>query len=98
VAEITMKRPGRNDPCHCGSGNKYKRCCLNKDEAAEREARAEAAAEAADTSAEEESVPDASDEPDAPQSQRSTDQPWKRSVFNYQPFQRHKTPRKRGGG
>lgn len=20
-------RPGRNDPCHCGSGRKYKRCC-----------------------------------------------------------------------
>ncbi|PIE20555.1 MAG: SecC motif-containing protein [Neptuniibacter caesariensis] len=20
---------GRNDPCHCGSGKKYKRCCLN---------------------------------------------------------------------
>jgi hypothetical protein len=25
---------GRNDPCHCGSGNKYKKCCLAKDEAA----------------------------------------------------------------
>ncbi len=25
---------GRNDPCHCGSGNKYKRCCLAKDQAA----------------------------------------------------------------
>lgn len=22
---------GRNDPCPCGSGNKYKKCCLNKD-------------------------------------------------------------------
>ena len=21
-------RPGRNDPCPCGSGRKYKRCCL----------------------------------------------------------------------
>lgn len=21
---------GRNDPCHCGSGKKYKKCCLNK--------------------------------------------------------------------
>ncbi len=21
--------PGRNDPCHCGSGKKYKHCCLN---------------------------------------------------------------------
>jgi hypothetical protein len=25
---------GRNDPCHCGSGRKYKKCCLEKDEAA----------------------------------------------------------------
>lgn len=25
---------GRNDPCHCGSGTKYKKCCLATDEAA----------------------------------------------------------------
>jgi hypothetical protein len=25
-------RPGRNDPCPCGSGQKYKRCCLDSDE------------------------------------------------------------------
>jgi tetratricopeptide (TPR) repeat protein len=25
---------GRNDPCHCGSGKKYKKCCLSKDAAA----------------------------------------------------------------
>ena len=25
---------GRNDPCHCGSGKKYKKCCMEKDEAA----------------------------------------------------------------
>jgi hypothetical protein len=23
---------GRNDPCHCGSGQKYKKCCIGKDE------------------------------------------------------------------
>lgn len=22
----------RNDPCHCGTGRKYKKCCLGKDE------------------------------------------------------------------
>jgi len=21
----------RNDPCHCGSGKKYKNCCMKKD-------------------------------------------------------------------
>ncbi len=24
-------RPGRNDPCPCGSGRKYKKCCLGKE-------------------------------------------------------------------
>jgi preprotein translocase subunit SecA len=27
------KKVGRNDPCPCGSGKKYKRCCLLKEEA-----------------------------------------------------------------
>lgn len=31
-----MSKIGRNDPCHCGSGKKYKRCCQQKDEAARR--------------------------------------------------------------
>jgi len=35
-----MAKPGRNDHCTCGSGKKYKKCCLAKDEAAEREAAA----------------------------------------------------------
>ena len=25
----TVEEPGRNDPCPCGSGEKYKKCCLN---------------------------------------------------------------------
>jgi tetratricopeptide (TPR) repeat protein len=24
-----MKKPGRNAPCPCGSGKKYKKCCLH---------------------------------------------------------------------
>src|SRR6266545_4493807 len=28
---------GRNDLCHCGSGKKYKKCCLSKDEEAVRQ-------------------------------------------------------------
>jgi preprotein translocase subunit SecA len=28
------KKVGRNDPCPCGSGKKYKRCCLPKEEGA----------------------------------------------------------------
>ena len=33
-----MTKVGRNEPCPCGSGKKYKRCCLDKDQAFEREA------------------------------------------------------------
>jgi tetratricopeptide (TPR) repeat protein len=41
-----MAKTGRNDPCPCGSGHKYKVCCLKKDEAAEHERVKRAAAEA----------------------------------------------------
>jgi len=27
---VAEKEPGRNDPCPCGSGKKYKYCCMNK--------------------------------------------------------------------
>jgi tetratricopeptide (TPR) repeat protein len=30
-----MPKTGRNDPCPCGSGKKYKHCCLERDRAAE---------------------------------------------------------------
>ncbi len=33
-----MPVPGRNDPCPCGSGKKYKRCCLGKDQVRSRPA------------------------------------------------------------
>lgn len=33
---VIMSKPGRNDPCQCGSGKKYKRCCLEKDSMGER--------------------------------------------------------------
>ncbi|MCB1136293.1 MAG: SEC-C domain-containing protein [Chlamydiia bacterium] len=26
------EKPGRNDPCPCGSGKKYKKCCYTKDQ------------------------------------------------------------------
>ncbi len=29
---IAPYKPGRNDPCVCGSGKKYKKCCMNKPE------------------------------------------------------------------
>ncbi len=38
-----MSKIGRNDPCPCGSGKKYKRCCLHQHEAAAAERAATAA-------------------------------------------------------
>jgi len=32
-AVVPAQLPGRNDPCHCGSKKKYKKCCAVKDEA-----------------------------------------------------------------
>src|SRR6266705_1300121 len=41
VSEIVVVPPrlGRNEPCHCGSGIKYKRCCWERDEALRRQLR-----------------------------------------------------------
>ncbi|MCI0643317.1 MAG: SEC-C domain-containing protein [Chloroflexi bacterium] len=36
---MTNTKPGRNDPCYCGSGKKYKHCHLAADQAAENERR-----------------------------------------------------------
>jgi tetratricopeptide (TPR) repeat protein len=47
----TMAKPGRNDPCPCGSGNKYKKCCLPKEEAVEHEQLAKAEARRAERAA-----------------------------------------------
>jgi len=47
-----MAKPGRNDPCPCGSGNKYKKCCLAKEEALVREQLAKAEARRAERAAE----------------------------------------------
>jgi hypothetical protein len=86
---------GRNDACHCGSGRKYKRCCLDKDEAAARAARAKAEADAtpADSAAETPAEARARQRPPKPPSY----QPWKRSATNTHSFQRMSTPRKVGG-
>ena len=32
-----MSKPGRNEPCYCGSGKKYKKCHMKEDQAAEKE-------------------------------------------------------------
>jgi len=56
---------GRNDRCHCGSGKKYKQCCLPADSAAlaaERAKQAEARAAELAAEAEAQGEADAQDE------------------------------------
>jgi hypothetical protein len=80
---------GRNNACHCGSGRKYKHCCLGKDEATARAASA-AAAEARSPN------PETATAARPPKHQ--TYQPWKKSAANTHGFHRVSTPRKVGSG
>jgi hypothetical protein len=91
----SLPRPGRNERCHCGSGRKYKHCCLDKDHVAASAARAkskvkskvEEGTESADASATTQA------RAQAPQ----TLQPWKAATARgFVP--RSRTPRKVGGG
>ena len=82
---------GRNDPCHCGSGKKYKQCHLVADEAAAREERAKAV----------ESAP-APEVPATPEKsgggpKHQTRQPWKKTATNTHGFGKTSLPRKVGG-
>ena len=92
--DATAERPRRNDPCHCGSGRKYKQCCLDKDEAALRAARVAAAGQ--EPAAPAGDAPAPATAPAAPR--HATHQPWKKGTTNTRGFQRMSTPRKVGGG
>jgi hypothetical protein len=83
---------GRNDPCPCGSGKKYKACCLAKDEAALRAARAKAAEAAAASETQPAEAPATA----ARKAQRhAAQQPWKGHA-NTRGFQRVNAFRKVG--
>jgi hypothetical protein len=97
MTDTSVQPLGRNDPCHCGSGRKYKHCCLDKDAAATRAARAMAEAEVATPEAAAAEQPAGAQAPAKPAKPRSY-QPWKRSATNTHGFQRMSTPRKVGGG
>jgi len=85
-------RPGRNEPCRCGSGRKYKHCCLEKDDNKAAKARAKAAAQPAEPPSEEAgSKPTLVAKP-------PTDQPWKTRIPTRGFVPRSRTPRKVGGG
>jgi hypothetical protein len=90
LAEPTRRDLGRNDPCHCGSGKKYKQCHLVKDEEAERAKRAKAAG--AETTEPAPEAPKAMAAPAKPK----TRQPWK-GQQNTRGFGKLNIPRRSGG-
>ena len=86
--------PGRNDPCHCGSGRKYKQCCLDKDDKAARAARAKQADQAPAAA---EAEPSQAAAPARTARPSRAEQPWKRAQ-NTRGYHKVTTPRKVGGG
>jgi hypothetical protein len=91
MAETVAKHPGRNEPCHCGSGKKYKHCCLVKDEETDRVAREhEASAAPPATPPGEEHAQRTAPPP------RTQGQPWKRTTGSNPGARRITTPRKAG--
>ena len=92
MPEETKETPGRNDPCHCGKGRKYKQCCLEKDEAARRKAQAPGDQPATGGGSASADAPKP-----GPSSKKQTQQPWK-GPRNTKGFQKLTTPRRSGGG
>lgn len=91
MPETAVKHPSRNEPCHCGSGKKYKHCCLVKDEEADRASR-EQQASAAEPTAPPEDAPSQHTAPPP----RTQGQPWKRATQTARGPRRITTPRKAG--
>ena len=91
---------GRNDPCPCGSGKKYKKCHLEKDETDNRKAREKAALNAAKVMA-----ANAEKEPEKKESAAAAKPPERQGGF-FQKFagrmgfkgsQQRRTPQNKGG-
>lgn len=112
MAATHTSRPGRNEPCHCGSEKKYKHCCLVKDQEAEREAREKEAKKAAakakreaKKAAEKGEEEEAASEPTrehgsanpAKSRHGSTSQPWKRGSQQGSHMQKRSMPQRKGG-
>jgi hypothetical protein len=91
MAETGTSRPGRNAPCHCGSGKKYKHCCLAKDEEAERASRAQQV-----SAAQPPMPPEDETSPRTTPPPRATVQPWKHAAQRGTGPRRITTPRKAG--
>jgi hypothetical protein len=89
---------GRNEPCHCGSGKKYKKCHLEKDEAGNRKEREKAALNAVKVAAAE-----ASKEPEKKEAASKRPEPQGgffqkfAGKMGFKGSQQRRTPQNKGG-
>ena len=86
--------PGRNEPCPCGSGKKYKHCCLAKDETAEREKLAAEVSEPSEPAKAEAGAQATAPPRTTRRPKHATRQPWKRTEARGPMFN---IPRRSGG-
>src|SRR5690242_14430843 len=96
---LPAQLPGRNDPCHCGSGKKYKKCHEDKDAQAKHlmlEKQWQEGEKAAAKKAEDEktTAPEASKTPPKPTHQPAVSD-HRRNTMTVPKFN---MPRKTGGG
>lgn len=85
---------GRNDPCHCGSKKKYKKCHLEKDEQKDRKEREKAALNAAKVADDEAKKEGASPQNQPPGHKGHPDQGWMKKMANKVGFFRNATQRR----
>src|SRR5205823_8746034 len=95
MTATTIARPGRNELCHCGSGRKYKHCCLEKDNAEASAARK--AAEAVEQSSAVSETPGAPTVSKGRSPKPQSHQPWKAAANTRGFGDRTRTRRKAGG-
>ena len=87
---------GRNDPCHCGSRKKYKKCCMTQDEAIEHKAFEEHFAKSA-AAAKEQAEKKAKETPNTPSKPSGTQKSTEQRHPTFIPHQVN-MPRRSGGG
>ncbi len=94
---------GRNEVCHCGSGKKYKKCHLDKDEAGNRKEREKAALNAAKVASESADKTEQTDKNQGSKPTHPTKEGWVKKVagkvgfFRSLSSQRRAPPANKGG-
>jgi len=88
-----MSNIGRNDPCPCGSGKKYKKCHIEKDEKKDQKERQKAALNAAKVAKKEnKDTPKEGEHFKHPPARKEKKSSWLAKLTNKVPFLQRKSP------